>query len=183
MKIETNRLLLNNYTFDDFEYYCLLKSSDKVWQYSTFTPYQDDREAFSDFKKILDSLNDNPYQFAALWTKEENRFIGEAGILSLNKQANRCVLGYNILPDYWNMGFATEITKALVSHAFENLHVERIEALAMSLNLASRKVLEKSGFLLEGTLRHYAKIKDNYFNVCYYSIIASEYQNILSSPS
>ncbi|MDR2711655.1 MAG: GNAT family N-acetyltransferase [Clostridiales bacterium] len=175
MNIETIRLLLKNYTSDDFKYYWLLKSSYKVWQYSTFTPYQNEGEASLEFKKILDSLNENPYQFAALWTKEGNQFIGEAGIISLNQQSNRCVLGYNLLPAYWNMGFATEITKALVIHAFEHLCVERIEALTMSLNIASRKVLEKSGFLLEGTLRHFAKVHDNYFDVCYYSIITSDF--------
>ncbi len=175
MNIETSRLLLKDYALNDFEYYWLLKSSDRVWQYSTFTPYQNKGEASIDFKKILDSLNDNPYQFAALWTKEGNHFIGEAGILSFNQRANRCVVGYNLLPDYWAMGFATEITQALVLYAFERLRVERIEGLAMSLNIASCKVLEKSGFLLEGTLRHFTKINDDYFDVCYYSIIASDF--------
>ena len=175
MKIETKRLSLEDYTVDDFQYFWLLKSSIKVWRYSTFIPYKNKEQAIDDFKKILDSLNGNPYQFAALRTKEDNRFIGEAGIISLNQQANRCVIGYNLLPDYWNMGFATEITKSLISYAFKNLGVERVEALALSSNLASRKVLHKSGFFLEGLLRHFAKINDEYFDVYYYSVISSDF--------
>ena len=84
-------------------------------------------------------------------------------------------LSDNLLPDYWNLGYATEITKALVSYAFEDIGIERVEALAMSLNIASCKVLEKSGFTLEGILRHFTKIKDKYYDVCYYSIISSDF--------
>jgi len=175
MNIETSRLTLKNYTDIDFEHYWQLKSTDKVWKYSTFTPYENKHEASDNFNKLLDSLKDNPYQFAALWTKEDSRFIGEAGILSLNQRTNKCVIGYNLLPDFWNFGFSTEITKALVSYAFEELGVERIEALAMSLNLASCRVLEKSRFTLEGTLRHFTRINDEYFDVCYYSIISSDF--------
>ena len=84
MNIETSRLLLKDYTNDDFEYYRLLKSNKEVWRYSTFTPYKNESDASADFRKMLASLNENPYQFAALWAKEENLFIGEAGIISLN---------------------------------------------------------------------------------------------------
>ena len=175
MNIETSRLILKDYTKNDFKYYWQLKSTEKVWEYSTFIPYKNEQEASVNFDKMLTSLRDNPYHFAALWTKEDGHFIGEAGILSLNQYTNRCVVGYNLLPDYWNLGYATEITKALVSYAFEDIGIERVEALAMSLNIASCKVLEKSGFTLEGILRHFTKIKDKYYDVCYYSIISSDF--------
>jgi RimJ/RimL family protein N-acetyltransferase len=46
-------------------------------------------------------------------------FIGEAGIIGYNPRANRCVIGYNLLPQYWEHGYATEITKHLVKYSFE----------------------------------------------------------------
>ena len=175
MNIETSRLNLKDYTNHDLKHYRQLKSTDKVWKYSTFSPYKNEREATDNFNKILDSLKNNPYQFAALWTKENSRFIGEAGIISFNQRTNKCVIGYNLLPHFWNLGFATEITKALVSYAFEEMSIERVEALSMSLNIASCRVLEKSGFTLEGTLRHFTKINDKYFDVRYYSTISSDF--------
>jgi len=175
MNIETSRLLLKNYSIDDFNSFFLLKSTEEVWEYSTFTSYQNEEKALTDFQTMLNNLVSNPYQFGALFTKDSNAFIGEAGIISLNKNANKCVIGYNLLPDYWGKGYATEITQALVTYAFETLHIERVEALAMPLNRASCKVLEKSGFTLEGTLRHFTKIRDVYHDVCYYSIISSDY--------
>ena len=175
MNIETSRLLLKDYSINDFSNFFLLKTTKEVWEYSTFTPYQSEEKALTDFHAILNNLSVNPYQFGALFTKDSNTFIGEAGIISLNKNTDRCVIGYNLLPDYWGYGYATEITKALVAHAFETLNVERAEALAMHLNAASCKVLEKSGFTLEGILRHFTKIRNTYFDACYYSIISSDY--------
>jgi ribosomal-protein-alanine N-acetyltransferase len=42
-------------------------------------------------------------------------------------------------------------------------------------NIASRKVLEKSGFFKEGILRNFAFINNIYKNVCYYGIIKEDY--------
>lgn len=87
-----------------------------------------------------------------------------------------CLIGYNLLPQYWNQGYATEITKHLVKYSFEFLDVERIEALVLQINSASCRVLEKSGFMLEGVLRNFNKCETGYRNVCYYGIISSDYK-------
>lgn len=54
--------------------------------------------------------------------------------ISYNSYANRCEVGYNLLPEYWNKGYATEVTKALVKFAFDSLKVERIEALVIEFS-------------------------------------------------
>lgn len=90
--------------YEILQYFWLLKLSIKVWRCSTFIPYKNKEQAFDDLRKILNSLSGTPYQFAALKIKEYNSFSGEAGIISLNQRANSCVIGYNFLPDYWNMG-------------------------------------------------------------------------------
>lgn len=126
-------------------------------------------------KSILRNYSENKCDFQALFLKNTGEYIGEAGILSFNTQNNRTVLGYNLLPECWNNGYATEITKALVKYLFETEKVERIEALAVEENVASRKVLEKSRFTLEGLLRNFGYIHNRYINVCYYGIIKSDY--------
>lgn len=73
-------------------------------------------------------------------------------------------------------GYSTEITEALIKYLFDNEKVERIEALAIEGNKASKKVLEKSGFVLEGILRNFAYVDNRYFNVCYYGMIRQDYE-------
>lgn len=40
----------------------------------------------------------------AVYKKDTNEFIGEAGIIGHNHNANRCEVGYNLLLQYWNQG-------------------------------------------------------------------------------
>lgn len=175
MEIETERLLLRNYSSDDIENLFLLKSEPKVWTYSDKTVVHDLEEVRPIIEAILNNYINNKCGFQALFLKSTKEYVGEAGILSTNSRCNRSVIGYNLLPQYWGYGFATEITKALVSYLFEECDLERIEALAGESNIASRRVLEKSGLKLEGILRNFAYIDNTYINVHYFGMIRGDY--------
>ena len=60
-------------------------------------------------------------------------------------------LGYRMLPSVWGRGYATEGAQALVRHAFTELGVDRIVATTMTVNAASRRVMEKAGLSLTRT--------------------------------
>jgi len=176
MTIETNRLLLQPYTLSDLENYHQLMSNPSVWQYSTTPTHENLEQSKQKLEQLITGYENNPLGFHALIDKTSNTFIGEAGVLSFNKATDRCVIGYNLLPNFWNKGYATEISKALIAYAFDEIHAQRVEALAMKANAASCKVLEKSDMTLEGTLRNFTKIDGIYHDVCYYGIIESDYK-------
>ena len=173
--METSRLKLIPYKKEDLNKYHMLMSSTPVWRYSTHEPHNHISQSELKLSSVIANYENDGVGFQALYEKEGNTFIGEAGVLSLNQEANRCVIGYNLLPCFWGKGYATEITKVLVAYAFDVLGVERVEALAQKHNVASCKVLEKSGFQLEGILRNFSKNKDVYSDVCYYGIISADY--------
>lgn len=175
MILETERLLLADYKFENLDDFFKLKSCNEVWNYSTFVPLKEKEQAKQLLENLIDNRINGNYVLMALYKKDTKEFIGEAGIIGYSPNANRCVLGYNLLPQYWNRGYATEITKRIVKYAFESLGFERIEALALQINTASCKVLEKSDFLLEGVLRNFNKCETGYRNVCYYGIISSDF--------
>lgn len=174
MELQTDRLLLKDYTMKDLKNYFLLKSSDEIWKYSTNQPTDDISMVETLLEKLVEKKTKPEIGFEALFEKESGKYIGEAGILSWSERYDRCVIGYNLLPEFWNRGYATEISKALINFAFSKLHVERVEALAMEENVASCKVLEKAGLKLEGVLKHFAKMNGQYYNVCYYGLIREE---------
>ncbi|MFJ6013212.1 GNAT family N-acetyltransferase [Streptomyces sp. NPDC092952] len=60
-------------------------------------------------------------------------------------------LGYRMLPSAWGLGYATEGARALVRHAFAEPAVDRIVATTMTVNTASRRVMEKAGLSLVRT--------------------------------
>jgi RimJ/RimL family protein N-acetyltransferase len=66
----------------------------------------------------------------------------------------RASTGYVFARDSWGKGFATEALAAMVLLA-RTLGVRRLQALSHVDHIASRRVLEKCGFELEGVLRRY----------------------------
>jgi len=172
--LQTERLLLSNYTENDLDHYHRLRSDPMVWRYSTKTPVKNIEESKVELELILEKYRKEQWDFQGLFLKSTGTYIGEAGILSLIQRTNRAVVGYNLLPQYWGNGYGTEITNALVKYLFEELEIERIEALVLEGNEASRKVLEKCGFKEEGFLRHFALINGQYRNVHYYGIIRAD---------
>jgi RimJ/RimL family protein N-acetyltransferase len=54
-------------------------------------------------------------------------------------------IGYRLRQASWGKGYGTEGSRALVDWAFESLGATRVNAEAMAINAASRRVMEKSG--------------------------------------
>jgi RimJ/RimL family protein N-acetyltransferase len=57
-------------------------------------------------------------------------------------------LGYRLLSAEWGHGYATERARAIVRYAFTQVGVDRVVATTMTVNTASRRVLEKAGLRL-----------------------------------
>lgn len=62
-------------------------------------------------------------------------------------------LGYWLGRDHWGKGIMSEAVAAVTDWAFDALGVVRVFASALETNPASARVLEKAGFVFEGTLR------------------------------
>ncbi|MGL4397241.1 MAG: GNAT family N-acetyltransferase [Hyphomicrobium sp.] len=72
--------------------------------------------------------------------------------------AQSCSLGYWIGVAHAGRGRMQEAVATLVPYAFSVLRLHRVEAASMPNNIASQRVLEKSGFEREGLARRYLKI-------------------------
>jgi len=176
INIKSKRLYLRNYEENDIHFFHLLKTNEQVWKFSTNLISQNFEETYESLSNIIKDYENNKPNFQALFIEKDNVYIGEAGIISQNEKYRKYVIGYNLLPEYWNMGYASEITKELVKDLFENKNAERLEALVIERNIASKKVLEKCGFQLEGILRNFAHKDNNYFNVHYYGMIKDDFK-------
>lgn len=62
-------------------------------------------------------------------------------------------LGYWLAEPYWGQGIMPEAIRQICSFAFQTYGLARIYAVPFAYNLASRRVLEKAGFQLEGLMR------------------------------
>jgi len=62
-------------------------------------------------------------------------------------------IGYYVAEEYWGRGVATQAVRQACRHIFEHTDIIRIFAEPYAFNTGSCRVLEKSGFTYEGTLR------------------------------
>lgn len=92
-------------------------------------------------------------------SREDNKVVGGISLSHLRRRAAQSAsLGYWMGQRHARRGIMSAAVPALCRHAFADLHLERIEAACLPENAASIRVLEKSGFRLEGHARSYLAI-------------------------
>jgi RimJ/RimL family protein N-acetyltransferase len=83
-------------------------------------------------------------------------------------------LGYWLGEEYWGQGIATELVKLMIKYSFKNFDIERLQAHVFEHNKASARVLEKTGFIYEGTLRNNILKEGKILNELVLSILKKE---------
>jgi len=79
---------------------------------------------------------------------ETDKMVGYYGLRYL-EELNEVELLYGLAKEYWGKGIATKAAKASVLFGFNEANLDRIIALALPENEASKKVIEKTGFKYE----------------------------------
>lgn len=102
-------------------------------------------------------------------------FAGLLGLKMGKKNYRTAEIWYKFHPDVWNQGYATEATKHILKFCFEDLGLHRVEAGCSKENAASGKVLEKSGFLLEGLKRKILPIRGEWHDGYFFAILEEDY--------
>lgn len=74
-------------------------------------------------------------------------------------------LGFVFAREYWGKGIATEAAKLICDIAFRELSLNRLTAQVYEGNIASRRVLEKCGFTLEGNFKNAVTKGDKVYNL------------------
>lgn len=85
-------------------------------------------------------------------------------------------LGYYIAEPYWGKGIGTLSVKQICDSIFDETSILRIYAEPFAHNIASCRVLEKSGFTYEGTLRCNAVKNGNVLDMKMYSLLKEEHK-------
>ena len=116
-------------------------------------PYGDDNaEQFIEFANQSESRFGLPTHIAI--REGDEQLIGCIGIDNL-KVGHCGELGYWLAKPYWNRGIMTQCVREFCETAMTQWQLIRISAHVFVGNQGSARVLEKSGFHLEGTLRKY----------------------------
>ena len=83
-------------------------------------------------------------------------------------------LGYWLSEDYWRQGITSQAVKMICKEAFDSFDIIRIYAEPFDYNIGSKGVLEKAGFLYEGTMRNGVYKNGEIHSYCMYSLLREE---------
>lgn len=101
--------------------------------------------------------------------------VGSIGfVLQPDVERVSAEIGYWLGEPFWGRGITTEALVAVTRFAFEHHGLTRIFALPFASNTASRRVLEKAGYVLEARLRRSAVKEGVIVDQCQYAFIAPD---------
>lgn len=107
--------------------------------------------------------------------KTSHQLIGAIRLNDIQKKARWAVVGYELHADHWNKGIMSEALEAVADCAFDLFQLNRIEAWTLPGNDASDRVLEKCGFVYEGTLRQKNWFKGGFHDHRIFGLLKSEH--------
>jgi RimJ/RimL family protein N-acetyltransferase len=152
--LETERLTLRQFTEDDVDNLVELDSDPDVMHFINGgrpTPRSEiESDVLPAFLRYYERFAG--YGFWAAIEKSSGRFVGWFHFRpAKDAPPGEVELGYRLVRSAWGKGYATEGSRALIDKGFAELGVRRVVAFTMTVNVGSRRVMEKAGLRLVRT--------------------------------
>ena len=177
MRITTDRLILREFVADDWP---AVLAYQRDPRYLRLYPWTDRTEAEAqDFVRMfVEQQAEQPrrkFQLAIVLS-DSGDVIGNCGIRRKPENEWEADIGYELAPQHWGHGYATEAALAIVNVGFQELGLHRISSWCIADNVASARVLEKVGLRLEGRWRENEHFKGRWWDTLLYGLLESEWR-------
>lgn len=176
--IETDRLVLRKFEYSDDD--AMLKNwiADEKIQSLYSEPTYETKEAVKELlTKYITSYEKEDYYRWAVILKETGECIGQIAYFLVDSKNHFAEIEYCIGSAFQCRGYATEATKEVIKYGFEKINLHKVQICTKTINVPSKRVIEKCGFTYEGTLRDYFYMNGEYVGRLYFSILRNEYIN------
>lgn len=151
--MSTLDIMFREYTLRDIHLLKQIFQNAKVMEYTLDDCFSDEnvKSYLHEIVKNNNSTVRKTYEYAVY---HEGQYIGftDFTISQQNVMGGVAEIGYLLLPQYWGKGYGFAVVKKLIEICFITHKLHRVYAKCNTNNLGSKKVLEKNGLLLEGTL-------------------------------
>lgn len=176
-QFETERLILRELTLDDAEFYFHHFNNEEIIEGSCFPGPKDIETA----KAELELFCINPFKEGkgihwGIVRKSNSELIGTCGYYDWNKTSRRAEIGYDLAPAYWGQGIMKEALKAVLEYGFQEMGLNRIQAIIDSKNKRSMNLVQRLGFKKEGVLRQRSYFRGRFLDDVCFSILRKEWE-------
>jgi len=173
--LESSRLRLRTYRSSDAEAMFRLYSDPRVMRYWSFPPWTSLAQAQAYLARVLGEMEVGTSVLPwAIATRADDVLIGTVTLFSVNIDQGHAGTGYSLPADVPGQGLAREALGLALAHAFDTLHLRRIEADIDPRNGPSCRLVEHLGFRREGLLRARWHVAGELCDSALYGLLADE---------
>ncbi len=179
MRLETHRLVLREYVEDDCTAVLAYQSDPRYLRY-----YPWDERTPEDVRRFvrtfIDWQSESPrrrFQLAVV-LRGNGTLIGSCGVRRKPGDDSEADIGFELSPEHWGVGYATEAATAMAAFAFHELGVHRLSSWCIAENAASARVLEKLGMSLEGRLIASEHFKGRDWDMLLYGMTRERWERV-----
>jgi len=158
------------------EIFCEYRQDSITRQYNPLMPstIEELRERLSRASSNWDDFQNNSVTSFMWFVKCGDEIVGNVNLNAVNHMMLTAEIGYGVFPHARKKGIATKMVQCFTSEVFLKTSLRKIMAYVHEDNLASRRVMEKSGYLQEGILREHYIVNGKPANEVIYGILRHE---------
>ncbi len=176
--IATERLVLRQIINEDETNLFLMRSNANIMRYIP-RPLP---KTIADVKPLLQTFKEGVSKGESItWgitLKPDDKIIGTIGFVRMSKENHRAEVGYLLNEDYHGTGIMLEALKVISHYGFETLQLHSIEAHVRPENIASRKLLEKTGFIQEAHFIENFFYNDQFEDTVVYALLEKSFNPV-----
>ncbi|TKF22019.1 GNAT family N-acetyltransferase [Vibrio genomosp. F6] len=122
-------------------------------QWLAWPPHCQSEQDFRIFiQRSLHDYAEGKSMTCAIWY--QGRLVGNTSFNSIDHSLQKVTIGYWLSQDEQGKGIMSRVVKKLISIAFDELDMQKVEISAAEGNKPSRALCERLGFKLEGIISH-----------------------------
>lgn len=151
-------------------------------RYWSHGPLPDLEAAHTYYRGMLSGLEDRSLFQWAVTEPVADRLVGTVTLVDWDRQNRRCETGFILHPSVQGKGLASDAVRTALRFAFDEMGLERVEADVDPENVASSRLLERLGFVLEGRLRRRWLTFGTWKDSLFYGLLKGDFEDATSRP-
>lgn len=156
-RIESSRFLLRRHREADLEAFAAFLTDENATRFMAFT---EEQKSHNGARAMLDYViaaysSVEPVFSLTIADPQSDEYLGSCGLQRITDEEGFEIY-YTVLPEYQNVGLATEPTMVLIDYVFDQTETNQLVAFVVPANVASVRVAEKLGFIDDGPVRRQA---------------------------
>ena len=174
-ELHTERLVLRQLQQADAAALLQQRSDPRIIRYLDREPDTSLEQTTALIERITQSATDNlGVTWGIVRPAATQELLGTIGLWRIMAEHHRAEIGYGLHPDYWQQGIMSEALVAVLDFGFQQLKLHSVEANLNPNNMASRRLLEKHGFVQEAHFRQNYFFRGQFLDSVIYSLLTPE---------